>query len=105
MKNNRRGRKHPCPFQLLKEYIKFRGPRVDDREPFFAMTDKSPLTPQQMRLCLKQALLATGFDASLYGVHSLRIGRTTDLLKLGLSVETIKKLGRWRSNAVFRYLR
>ena len=45
------------------------------------------------------------FDDTLYGTHSLRSGRTCDLYKLGLSVETIKKIGRWKSNAVFRYLK
>ena len=46
-----------------------------------------------------------GFKDELYSVHSVRMGRACDLLKLGLSVESIKKIGRWRSNAVFRYLK
>ena len=47
----------------------------------------------------------SGFNQGLYNCQSLRIGRASDLLKLALSVETIKKLGRWSSNAVFTYLR
>ena len=46
-----------------------------------------------------------GLDSSLYQVHGLRSGRATDLCELGVSVETIKKLGQWRSNAVYTYLR
>ena len=32
-------------------------------------------------------------------------GWLSDLLKMGFTVETIKKLGRWRSNAVYAYLK
>ena len=46
-----------------------------------------------------------GLDSRLYNTHSLRTGCALDLLKLGLSVETIKKLGRWKSNTVFMYLK
>ena len=58
-----------------------------------------------MRNSLKTALHLSGFDNGLYGVHSLCSGRAGDLLHLGISVETIKKLGCWHSNVVFRYLR
>ena len=94
-----------CPYQLLCEYAAIRGDYSLDNEPFFILSDKSPVTSTQVTSTLKAILKETGFDASLYSNHSLRIGRTCDLLKLGLSVETIKKLGRWRSNAVYRYLR
>ena len=43
--------------------------------------------------------------SELYLFHGFQSGRASDLLKLGVSVETIKKLGRWHSNAVFRYLK
>ena len=66
---------------------------------------KTPVTPRHMNSCLKLMIKKCGFDKNLYGTHSLRAGRTCDLYKLGLSVETIKKIGRWRSNAVFRYLK
>ena len=60
--------------------------------------------PAMTRSCLKNVLRECGFNERLYGTHSLRSGRTDDLLKLGLLVETIKKLGRWKSNAIFKYL-
>ena len=53
-------------------------------------TDKSPISPGCMQSCLKIIIREAGFDASLYSAHSLRIGRTCNLFKLGLSVETIK---------------
>ena len=46
-----------------------------------------------------------GFNNLLYGTHSLHARRTCNLHQLGLSIESIKKLGRWKSNAVFRYLK
>ena len=95
----------PCPYQILREYLTLRGPYTKVEETFFIFADGSAVTPQHMRLCLKTVLHRLGFDESLYSVHSLRIGHSHDLSDLGLSVETIKKLGRWKSNIVFRYLR
>ena len=61
--------------------------------------------PEHMRKCLHLVLKLAGFRDELYTVHSLRIGWALDLLKLGLSIETIKKIGHWKSNAVFKYLK
>ena len=95
----------PCPYQLLREYSVKRGDFCQDADPFFVFSDRSPVRPIDVNACLKQAIQNANFDSSLYGSHSLRIGRSSDLYKLGLSIETIKKIGRWKSNAVFRYLR
>ena len=40
-----------------------------------------------------------------YDTHSFRIGRATDLSKGGRSLSKIKRAGRWKSNAVYNYLR
>ena len=88
------GIKPPCPFVLLAHYKKARGPRLSDDEPFFVHIDHSSVTPWQMRNCLKIILKEANYNEDLYGTHSLRIGRATSLLQLGLSVETIKKLRR-----------
>ena len=93
-----------CPYNLLKNYLCCRGPYKSLTEPFFILQDGSPVTPAMMRSCLKKVLKECGFDERLYGTHSLRSGRTDDLLKLGLLVKTIKKLGRWKSNTIFKYL-
>ena len=95
----------PCPYLLLHQYARVRGPHDNDFEPFFIYRDKTPVRPTHMRNCLRTALSECGFNAMAYCTHSLRSGRSLDLLKLGLSVETIKKLGRWKSNTVFKYLR
>ena len=95
-----------CPYMLIRKYANLRGPfRCADNEPFFTFAGGVPVKPIHMNRCLKTILGKCGFDPIVYSVHSLRVGRSVDLLKLGLSVETIKKLGRWKSNAVFQYLK
>ena len=66
--------------------------------------DYSPVLPTQANTMLKKCIQQIGLNSNLYSFHGFRAGRGGDLLKLGLSVETIKKIGRWRSNAVFAYL-
>ena len=95
----------PCPYQLLKAYADIRGGFTSNQEQFFVFCDKSPITTRHFSSCLKRIIMLCGFDCSLYGMHSLRAGCSSDLYRLGLSVETIKKLERWHSNAVFRYLK
>ena len=82
----------PCPFELLRSYAKYRGNFRHDTDAFFVLSDGTPVSPKQLRDCLRMIVKDAGFDASLYSMHSLRIGRTYDLFKLGLTVETIKKL-------------
>ena len=97
--------KLPCLYQLLRDYSAKREGYSCDEEPFFVFSEKSPLMTRHVTNCLKNALRDSGFNCNLYSNHSLRIGQTCDLYNLGLSVETIKKLGRWRSNAVYKYIR
>ena len=46
-----------------------------------------------------------GLESHLYNTHSLHIGRASDLSKMGANVEKIKHVGRWKSNAVYRYIK
>ena len=94
-----------CPFYLIKRYAEKRGPAAGTNEQFFIFSDRSPVKPNHMRNTLKNMLKLARFDPTVYSTHSFRIGRSCDLLQMGFSVETIKKLGRWKSNAVYRYLR
>ena len=94
-----------CPFKLLNDYLQMRPNSLHDNEQFFVCSDNSPVMPRHMRDILKTMLKKLNLVVSAYTIHGLRLGRTTDLLRLGLSVETIKKVGRWKSNAVFLYLR
>ena len=87
-----------CPFTLLCDYLAY-------CEDFFIFRGVIPVQPLNFRKTLKQMICLAGLDQSYYLTHSLRAGRSCDLLKLGFSVETIKKLGRWHSNSVYAYLK
>ena len=94
-----------CPFKLLQDYILARLKYRSDTEPFFVFKDRTPVAPHHMRSLLNRLLIKGNFPDHLYGVHSLRVRRATDLLKIGLKISEIKKLGCWKSNVVYTYLR
>ena len=96
---------YSCPFLSLNTYLSLRPVRITQYEQFFVFSDGSPVLASHLRACLKLMLIRLQLNPRLYSMHSMRTGRSSDLLKYGISVETIKKLGRWKSNAVFRYLR
>ena len=99
-------RKNKCPFQLLRDYIKVRRTIRQPDEQLFIFHDRSPVTPTHMRDILKQALSLNGLEPENYGCHSYRIGCAVDLhTHYHLDVGSIKKLGRWKSNIVYNYLK
>ena len=93
-------------FSVLHKYIKVR-PMIRDlqSEQFFVFSDNAPVRPEHLRCLLKWLLINLNLPYECYSMHSTRVGRASDLLDYGLSVETIKKIGRWKLNAVFTYLR
>ena len=93
------------PFDITNRFSKLRGGYYDDTENYFIYRDRTPVKPANYRKILRKILKGLGLNPRNYDTHSLRIGRATDLMKLGYSVDTIKLLGRWRSNAVFKYIR
>ena len=94
-----------CPFQAVISFMKIRGSYLEYSEQFFVFADKSPVKPHHFRTTLRSLLDNLNLDSSLYDVHSFRSGRTCDLAKFGYSIEAIKAMGRWKSNAVYRYLK
>ena len=93
-----------CPFTLARQFIKLRGRTAKGQ--FFAFSDGSPVLPAQFRAVLKTLISNIGLDADLYNVQSLRIGRASDLVnKFGYSVQDVKFTGRWKSDAVYKYIR
>ena len=82
-----------------------RGHICDDNEPFFKFVDGSPVKPQMARNTLHMLLNSIRINGALSDFHSFRSGRSLDLLKYGFSIEEIKQLRRWKSNAVYKYLR
>ena len=65
---------------------------------------ESPVTTQQAKQWLRQDAKRAGLHAENYTQYSLRRGLATSLFLLGAPAETIKRLGRWRSDAYKRYI-
>ena len=101
----RKTQKFFCPFKSVINYMTIRGGYDDETEEFFVFRDRSPAKPHQVRTILREMLDNLNLDSSLYDVHSFRIGRTCDLYKFGYSIDRIKSMGRWKSNAVYKYLK
>ena len=94
-----------CPFQLLQNYVNIRKPYRTEEEQFFVMKDRSPVTAHHLRKTLKRLLKLNRLNSAIYTSSAFRAGRASDLLTMGVSVETIRKIGRWRSSAVYTYLK
>ena len=95
-----------CPFKLYRSYWRLRGTTyVKDDEPFFIFRDRQPIQVKHVHHVLGELLQRLDLDKSKFTFHCIRSGRATDLLKLGYTIEEIKKFGRWKSNAIYRYLK
>ena len=94
-----------CPFDILKDYVSVRGRRKSDSEQFFVFKDSSPVLPYHARKTLAQLLKFIGLNHKLYKFTSIRGGRATDLAAMKIDLGIIRILGRWRSSAVFSYLK
>ena len=96
---------HFCPVWWMHHYTDMRQEIEKEEEQLFVFSDGSNLKPYHIRNLLRQIIRSFNLNEFLYDTHSLRIGRATDLFKYGVHIEDIKQLGRWRSNAVYKYLR
>ena len=94
-----------CPATWTKYYLAARGPYLHPNEQLLIFSDGSPLTAYHLRHELRDTLRDLKLNPKNYDIHSFRIGRATDLYKWGISIDKIKELGRWKSNAVYKYLR
>ena len=97
--------RHFCPFVLMKKFMEWRGGYLDHKEQFFIFGDRSPVTASHARTVLKTCLSNLGLEPSNYGMHSFRVGRTSDLIKYNYSLEEVMRMGHWHSNTVYRYIR
>ena len=95
-----------CPFQMLREYLQVRKLWKSDQEQFFVFKDRTPVTAVHFHSQLKKLLIVAGLDQSLYTVHSLCAGHACDMLNLySVGIEDLKKIGRWKSNSIYAYLK
>ena len=94
-----------CPFELIRQFTNYRGSYMNDQEPFFVFQGHTPVRPENMRKTLKKILSRLGLQSHLYNCHSFHSGRSCNLFKYGFSVDEIRCIGRWRSKAVYKYLK
>ena len=94
-----------CPFELVQNYIRLRGDYKKESEQFFIFCDHSPVSQYVARLTLARALSRLGLNNRNYSFHGVRSGRATNLFNWGIPLETIKSVSRWKSNAIYKYLK
>ena len=82
-----------CPFLLLQRYAAMCKSYKSEDEQFFVFSDRMPVNPDQYRKTLKLCLSLAGFIKENYDTLSMQAGRSCDLMKMGVSVETMKILG------------
>ena len=94
-----------CPFKILRDYIEVRLSYVSDDEPFFIFNDRKPVLTSYFRKTLDLMIRNCWLDSNLYSMHSLWGWRSVDLMVARVSIDLIRWLGRWESNAVYTYLK
>ena len=97
--------RHFCPFSIVNEYLLLRGNYAQDGDELFVFRDRSVVLPTQARKTLKLALTNLNLDSECYDMHSLRIGRASDMIRYGYSIDQVKIAGRWKSSCVYHYIR
>ena len=93
-----------CPFRIINDFLAVRPTGKNYKEQFFVFQGRIPLTAYILRQIIVKIITELKLNPQSYGSHSFRGGRAESLFKMGVSVETIKKLRWWKSNAVYRYL-
>ena len=95
-----------CRFLLMNNYFSLRFSIATHCEQFFTFRDGTPVKPNHAGCVLRTCLSNLGLEASYYGMHSFRIGQTTDLIKSNFySIEEVKHMGRWCLNTIYKYIR
>ena len=73
---------------------------------FFIHADERPISAYQVSSVLHKCLEFCHIPLpELYTTHSFRIGACSTLSQQGLSADSIRSAGRWRSSAFKRYIR
>ena len=101
MKFTKQSNKRLCPVRAMVKYIKLRG---NSEGQLFLTHNGGDVTYHNFNVMMKKCISRVGLEGT-YGTHSFRIGRCTDLNKLGYSENQIKLIGRWNSSAFKNYIR
>ena len=103
------GRKHLCPVKALQQMkkvwpLRFQPGHAESQLPLFRWSSGAVLKRTEIQLLLQKAAEGVGLPAERFLSHSLRIGGATALYQATADIELVKRLGRWTSSSVHRYL-
>ncbi len=73
--------------------------------PLFHKLEGDALSAATLRCLIKEETGKIGLDPKEYGGYSTRSGGATTMIKNGVELRVLQKHGRWKSDAVFVYLR
>jgi hypothetical protein len=74
-----------------------------DNEPLFSRT-LGPFDKKWIADNLTSSLVKAGMDPTAYSGHSFRRGATNSAVTAGIPLADVGKMGRWKSNAIERYI-
>ena len=92
----------PCPVAALINYIQHRGSCPG---PIFLDHNRKPLHRNSFSNYVKKCATLAGLNPTYYNTHSFRIGRATQMAMDNIPTETIRRTGRWKSDAYLKYIR
>ena len=97
-----------CPTWALTNFFHLVGDALPDSAPALAFRGQDGAchapTPSDARTRLLQLFKWTNISTNDFNSHSLRRGGASHLLGLQVPISTIRILGDWKSDAIFRYL-
>lgn len=91
-----------CPTRTLQTYLNISKHRCGS---LFQLSSGSPVSYTYFTKTLKSLIEFIGLDPKFYKGHSFRIGAATHAASTGVPESVIQHLGRWKSNAVQKYIR
>ena len=94
---------HYCPYKIIWAYLAVRSNKED--VPFFVFRDDKPVSGDMFHRVMRNVIRSMGLNPLNYDTHSFCIGQAMDLQKMRMSLSTMKKMGRWKSNSVYWYLK
>ena len=92
-----------CPVLLLQSYLRIRFSCLKGSNKLFVHFNSEGLTRYQLCSVLQKCLQFCDIPLHIRS-HSFRIGRATDMAKMDVADEQIKRCGRWNSVSYLQYI-
>ena len=93
------------PYKGMARYLsKSHSHQLSGLTPLFTFTSGQPLTRHSCLVHLCHLLQKAHYPPHAFNTHSFRIRAASSAAHMGLSLGTIKHLGRWRSKAYLQYI-